>query len=164
MCDLELKRAACLIGLAVAFCVLAPRPSTAQVTSAGKNTAAMAAEFDPSAGCIQDVSIGTMGKGKRGTLVTVQITASNLPEGFPGARISAPKVNERQMEGPSSVDGPDSSQFTNGAVSAVWWLDLDQAGSAEPGEFVGVPLAIVIDQLCGSDAYHVTTVAQVVKK
>ena len=138
--------------------------SEAQESSSGKNTAAMTGEFDPPPGCLQDVPIGTIEKGKKGHLLIVEMTASGTPEGFPGARIFSPEVNGTNLEGPASVDSPDSSQFDNAAVSAVWWLDFDAAESNNPGEIVGQPLALAFGQLCGSDPYRVTAVARMLKK
>jgi len=138
--------------------------SEAQQTSSGKNTAAMTGEVDPPPGCLQDVPIGTIEKGKKGHLLIVEMTASSTPEGFPGARIFKPQVDGIGLEGANSVDSPDSSQFDNAAVSAVWWLDLDAAESNNPGELVGQPLELTFGQLCGGDPYRVTAVARMLKK
>src|SRR5688572_5200312 len=131
------------IGLAFAFVLalgLGPA-ADAQQSVSGKYVAALDGEFDPPSGCIQDVPIGTLAKGIRGGIVTVHITASRIEIGTV-PRIQQPRVNGREMVGPSAIDGPPESQYGAAAVSGVWWLDLDEAEAAEPGAFVGRPLVV----------------------
>lgn len=159
-------RANATLLLAGALLVAGTTPAQAQQAVSGKSLAVMDGDFDPSAGCLADVPIGTIQKGKKNSILTVHLTASSIKNGSV-PRIFSPEVNGYAIAGPSSIDGPAQSQYDNTSVSGVWWLDLDQAEASHPGEFVGKPLAILIDQLCnasGGGGFHVTAVARMSKK
>lgn len=47
----------------------------------------------------------------------------------------------------SSIDCPGATGTTSCPVTIMWWLDLDVAESAHPGQIIGKPLNVKLDAL-----------------
>jgi len=90
---------------------------------------------------------GTIEKGKRGRVVTLQAMLSSIAPGEDANM--RPVINGVSFETTDDI-GNGSSAGTDCAASGVfacslngsWWIDLDAAEAANPGEFIGKPLVI----------------------
>lgn len=113
----------------------------------------------PMAGPILTTPGATLAKGNKKKVVTVDATiTSGMPVPMPMILSMGATLNGVAMEPTTGVymdcAGTAMTPWFGGplagcTVSATFWLDLDQAETASPGTFIGLPLTVV---LVGGDA------------
>jgi len=124
-------------------------PAWADTTSPGKNSVHVSANnlALPEAFIEVVFLTGTLERGKRNRVLTVNAWFGSLAPGE-NAHIR-PRVNGVSFEPTDdighgsgvAVNCPSTATFTCTA-SGSWWIDLDAAEAANPGQFIGQPLVV----------------------
>jgi hypothetical protein len=108
-------------------------------TSPGKNSVYASADA-PAGGTYSTAVTGTIEKGKKKTVIEIDVMATSIyPAG--GGIIVLAKVNDLHPE-PIIQALDHCAEGVLCTVSGQWWLDVDAAEMLMPGKFVGQPLVI----------------------
>jgi hypothetical protein len=143
------------VPLCIAACLsLAPLAWADATTSPGKNSVFVSAGnlTLPPQRVDAILAKATITKGRKDTVIAVEAMVSKVGStGFPVSVIIFPMINGVPVEpvrgdGIAEVNCPAAtSRADYCSTTGTWWLDIDAAEAANPGMFIGKPLAIELE-------------------
>lgn len=160
-------RFATILALAALVLAGAAGGSWADSTSPGKTSAFESASLSPLTVGTDDLLTATLIKGKAKSVLAIQATITTNT-GADGTLHMLPNVNGVAVQG-TTVNQTCAFSVAHCTVSGTWWLDLDAAEAANPGQILKVPLEVTLQGgvLAGGDpdvSATVTLSVQMVKK